>query len=46
MWEPSDRRNTFNAKVCKKMGFQLTKEELDALCNCQSQEISAPALHP
>jgi len=31
--------NTFNAKICKKMGFQLTKEELDALCNCEPQAV-------
>mmetsp|Transcript_43110 Transcript_43110/g.71665 ORF Transcript_43110/g.71665 Transcript_43110/m.71665 type:complete len:228 (+) Transcript_43110:104-787(+) len=31
--------NTFNAKVCKKMGFQLSKEELDALVNCQHQAV-------
>jgi len=31
--------NTLNAKPFKKMGFQLNKEELDALCNCTPQAV-------
>ena len=31
--------NTLNGKVFKKMGFQLQKEELDALCNCTPQSV-------
>jgi len=31
--------NTLNQKVFKKMGFQLTKEEIDALANCQPQAV-------
>lgn len=30
---------TLNAKVFKKMGFQLNKEEMDALCNCTPQAV-------
>ena len=32
-------RNTLNAKPFKKIGFQLSKEELDALCNCTPQAV-------
>jgi len=31
--------NTLNSKVFKKMGLQLNKEEIDALCNCTAQAI-------
>ena len=30
---------TLNSKVFKKMGFQLTQEELDGLCNCAPQQV-------
>jgi len=30
---------TLNTKVFKKMGFQMTSEELDNLCNCAPQQV-------
>ena len=36
---PGVGRSTLNQKVFKKMGFQLQKEEMDALCNCQTQAV-------
>ena len=32
-------RSTLNQKVFKKLGFQLQKEEMDGLCNCQTQAV-------
>mmetsp|Transcript_27967 Transcript_27967/g.69476 ORF Transcript_27967/g.69476 Transcript_27967/m.69476 type:complete len:233 (-) Transcript_27967:491-1189(-) len=31
--------NTLNLKVFKRLSFQLSKDELDALCNCQPQAV-------
>ena len=36
---PVCRRSTLNQKVFKKLGFQLQKEEMDGLCNCQTQAV-------
>lgn len=36
---PPCRRSTLNQKVFKKLGFQLQKEEMDGLCNCQTQAV-------
>ena len=33
------RRSTLNQKVFKKLGFQLQKEDMDGLCNCQTQAV-------
>lgn len=31
--------STLNQKVFKKLGFQVQKEEMDGLCNCQAQAV-------
>ena len=36
---PALCRSTLNQKVFKKLGFQMQKEEMDGLCNCQTQAV-------
>ena len=38
-------RNTLNAKVFKKMGFQLNKEEVEAIVGCTPQAVERMLLH-